>query len=43
MLIRLTKDEEQAVKEGLDDIKHGRYTTVSNRKELKEFFDKLDK
>lgn len=28
-------------KKALEDIKHGRYTEIKNKKELKEFFDSL--
>lgn len=28
-------------KKALEDIKHGRYTDIKNKKELKEFFDSL--
>ena len=29
------------IKEGEEDFKAGRYTTIKNKKELKEFFDNL--
>lgn len=37
----LTPQEEKAVAEGMDDIKHGRYTTLKTDKEIEDYFKKL--
>lgn len=37
----MTKEETEAVKESLRDIKEGRYTTITSVKELNKYFDAL--
>lgn len=37
----LSKQEMQDIKEALNDIKEGRYTTITNVKQLKKHFDSL--
>jgi low affinity Fe/Cu permease len=37
------EETEQRIAESMDDYKNGRYTRVTNDKELEDYFDSLDK